>query len=222
MGLTPLPAAVAVAVAGTLVVYNVDRLRDLERDRLTAPDRSAFVARHRRALVALTATGGVVSLACAATLGLWSLIILAPVAALGLAHRRLKGIPFAKAAYITLAWLAVTVALPAMAAAPDHRVAWIAGILGLAIFSNAIASNVRDREGAAAHFGRGPTLRTARAVAILALALAAVAPAAVRPLGAVGAATLLALIPFRDGERYGLVVVDGALVLGAAAAIAWL
>ncbi len=225
MGLTPLPAAVAVAVAGTLVVYNVDRLRDLERDHLTAPDRSAFVARHRRALGVLTATAGVGSLACAAALGPWSLIILAPVAALGLAHRRLKGIPLAKAAYITLAWLAVSVALPAMATmatTAGHGVAWVAGILGLSIFANAIASNARDREGVSAYFGRGPALHTARAVATLGIALAAVAPAAARPLGAVGATTLLALIPFRAGERYGLLAVDGALVLGAALAIGWL
>ena len=35
---------------GILLVYNLDRLRDLERDRLTSPRRSAFIARYRRLL----------------------------------------------------------------------------------------------------------------------------------------------------------------------------
>ena len=49
----------ALAAAGTLVVYNVDRLRDLEKDRLTAPARSAFVERWRGPLLALTAAAAV-------------------------------------------------------------------------------------------------------------------------------------------------------------------
>ena len=38
---------------------------------------------------------------------------------------------------------------------------------------------------------------------------------------AVPAATLLTLLAFRDGERYGFVAVDGALLAGALIAIAW-
>jgi hypothetical protein len=220
MGLDPAPSVVAVAVAGTIVVYNVDRLRDLERDRLTAPDRTAFVERHRLGLSALSAASGVVSVAMAATLGWRAIAWLAPVALLGFFHRRLKGIPFAKAAYITAAWLAVTVALPAVAALGGSHRLWVAGVLAAAIFANAIASNIRDREGAIARFGRGPALRAARILATAGIAVAAFAPEGVRPLAAVPAAMLIALLTFRDDHRYGLWVVDGALVLGGLAALA--
>ena len=45
------------AFAGTLVVYNVDRLRDLERDRRSSPRRSAFVSQHSSLLVGLVVLG---------------------------------------------------------------------------------------------------------------------------------------------------------------------
>ena len=46
------------------------------------------------------------------------------------------------------------------------------------------------------------------------------APAGARPLGLVPLATLAALVAFDPGERYGLVVVDGALLAGALGALA--
>ena len=45
------------------------------------------------------------------------------------------------------------------------------GILGSAIFANAIASNVRDAEAAVVRFGRGPVLNSARLFAALGLLL---------------------------------------------------
>jgi hypothetical protein len=59
-----------------------------------------------------------------------------------------------------------------------------------------------------------------RALAVLGVALAAVAPAPVRPLGAVAVATGVALLGFRATERYALGVLDGALVAGALASLA--
>lgn len=58
MGVPPLASVVGIAVTGTRVVYNVDRLRDLERDGLTTPHRSAFVARHDHMLVGITGPPG--------------------------------------------------------------------------------------------------------------------------------------------------------------------
>ncbi len=42
MGTTIHPEAVGLAFAGTLVIYNIDRLRDLHRDQRASQDRSAF------------------------------------------------------------------------------------------------------------------------------------------------------------------------------------
>ncbi len=54
------------------------------------------------------------------------------------------------------------------------------------------------------------------------LALGGQAFAELCTIDAVPAATLAVLVPFRTGERYGPVVVDGALLVGAAIAIAWM
>jgi hypothetical protein len=169
MGVTPTFSVAGIAVSGTLFVYNVDRLRDLDRDRATTPERSAFVERNRGILVALTAAAGLVSLAFAFSVGPGPTLLLLPVLAAGLAHRRLKRMPFAKSAYITAAWLLV--------------------VVGVA--------------------------------AALGMLLGAAAPPAVRPLIAVSLATLAALVAFRAGERYGLIVVDGALLAGALLAAGW-
>ncbi len=212
MGFPPALPVVAIACAGTLVVYTVDRLRDLERDRATTPARSAFVARHARALTRLAAAAILVALGLTVMLGTRPLLLLAPVLAVGLAHRRLKRLPFAKAAYVAAAWLVVVVGLPAVVAGAESNVGWVTALLAAALLANAIASNVRDGEAAIARLGPRLPLRIARVLAALGIVLGALAPPPVHPLAAVPAATLAALLGFRPSERYGLIVVDGALL----------
>jgi hypothetical protein len=145
------------------------------------------------------------------------------VLALGMLHRRLKRVLLLKPAYLTASWIAVTVGLPALSAGtppPAPRLAWVIAVQTLAVLANAIASSVRDREGAATLIGAPRALALAQLAAWSGVAVATIAPAPVRPLVAVPLATAAALAGFRDGERYGLVVVDGALVVGAAAALA--
>ena len=209
------------AFGGTLAIYNLDRLRDLARDRASAPARSAFVERHRSVLIGLTLGGAALGAAGGALAGWRALLPLLPALPLALAHRRLKRLWMAKALYVTAGWVLVVAGVPAVAAgAPRAGAAWAAAIFGLAVFGNAVASNVRDAEAAAAVFGAERPLRLARASAAASVAAALLAPPPLRPLGLVGAATLAALLGFRPGERYGLAVVDGALLAGALAALA--
>ena len=211
---------VLIALGGTFAIYNLDRLRDLARDRGPAPERTAFVERHQPVLTSL-ALGGMVLAADGAWLAGWRACLpLLAALPLALLHRRLKRIWTLKALYVTAAWVAIVVGVPAVAAgATLSATAWAGALVGLAVFANAIASNVRDEEAAAAVFGGRRALRVARAVAALATAAALFAPPAVRPLGWVGLATLAALLAWRPGERYGLAVVDGALLVGALAAL---
>jgi 4-hydroxybenzoate polyprenyltransferase len=220
LGVPAAGPAVGIAFGGTLAVYSLDRLRDVARDRASAPARTAFVARHRVVLSGLGAAGGALGAACALLAGPRAWLPLAAALPFALAHRRLKTLWRAKALYVTASWLLVVVGVPALLsggqgasdpAAPLHA----ATVVGLAIFANAIASNVRDDEAGAAVLGRGPALAAARWCAAGSIAAALLAPAPVRALGAVGAATLAALAAFRPTERYGLAVVDGALLLGA-------
>jgi 4-hydroxybenzoate polyprenyltransferase len=219
LGEAPAAGPLLLAFGGTLAVYNLDRLRDLPRDRASAPARSAFVERHARVLEALGLAGAALGALGAWLAGPRALAPLAAALPLALAHRRLKPLWRAKALYVTAAWVLVVAGVPIAAGGRATREApWIAAVLGLAILANAIASNVRDAEAAAAVIGRERALALARGAAGLALLLALLAPAPVRPLACVAGATLLAVAAFRPGERYGLGVVDGALLAGGAAA----
>jgi 4-hydroxybenzoate polyprenyltransferase len=220
-GLAPGPALLGLAFGGTLAVYVVDRVRDLPRDRVTAPERAAFVARHRRALLALAGLAGALAAGAALALGPRPLLVAAVVGALGLAHRRLKRFAPAKPVYLTFAWTAVPVGLPAAAGPAAAHVGWVAAIVGATVLPNVMLSNLRDREALAGRLGTRRTLRVASAVLLAGLGAALLGPASVRPLAALPLATAAALAFFRPSERYGALVVDGALLAGALFALAW-
>ncbi len=219
IGLRPQAASVGIAMCGAFLIYNIDRLRDLERDRKTAPIRSAFIARHAPRLVAACVLAGIGAATFAIQLGPAPLLLLAIVLALGLFHRRLKTIPMIKAGYISGAWLAVVIGVPALSAADPRHTGWVTAILGLSVFSNVVASSIRDQEAAAEHFGPVRTLAAARGFALLGLLVSLLSPDAIRALMAVPATTLLAVFLFEPTERFGLLVLDGALALGAAVSI---
>ncbi|MFP8882222.1 MAG: hypothetical protein VCE43_23485 [Myxococcota bacterium] len=223
MGIDTDPLAVGLAISGTLVVYNVDRLRDIDRDRRTSPARSDFVSRHRARLNGLTATAAVTAAIFAISAGTQAALTLAPVLLIGLFHRRLKKFAAAKAAYVTAAWLCVVVGLPLVLGQHAAHVGWVAAILGPSIGANAIAANLRDFEAGVEHWGEVVALRAARALAGAGVVLCALAPGPVGSMLAVPLFTLIALALFQRTERFGLFVVDGALLMGGlvAVALAW-
>ena len=72
MGVAIVPEAVGLAFSGTLVVYNLDRLRDLDRDQCGSPDRSAFVLAHEGWLLGLAAVAAAASFFFVARAGAWT------------------------------------------------------------------------------------------------------------------------------------------------------
>ena len=139
--------------------------------------------------------------------------------ALGLFHRRLKASqPGGAVFYVTGAWVAVVVGLPAasLGASPGAVLA-ATGALGPAIAANLLASELRG------HAQDEPARRRLRAGQWLAVAgcLAALAHPSTRPLAPVPLCAWASLAGFRTSERYALIVLDGALLLGALAALAW-
>ena len=79
MGLTASAATLLLAVCGTLVVYNVDRLRDLDRDRATTPLRSAWVEAHGTWMVATTGIATLLAVLLALRAGGRTIALLVPV-----------------------------------------------------------------------------------------------------------------------------------------------
>ncbi|HVP13992.1 MAG TPA: hypothetical protein VMS88_00530 [Terriglobales bacterium] len=219
MDLRPDPLVLLLAAAGTLVIYGVDRLRDVSRDRITAPARTAFVERHRRGMLALSALAGVLALAAGWGAG-WRVVAVAGgVAALGLAHRRLKHRIAAKPIYLVLAWTGVAVALPLARDPGGRHAAWAALVIALSVWANVILSNLKDAEGAAAYFGARRARRVAFAACAAGTALALAGPGGVPRLVPLPVAMALAVIGFRPSERYAAWFVDGALALGGALAL---
>lgn len=219
MGIDSHPLAIGLAISGTLVIYNVDRLRDLDRDRRTSPARSNFILRHRTRLIGLTTAAAVTSAGLAVSAGQKAALTLAPVLLIGLLHRRLKKFPSTKAAYVTAAWLCVIVGLPWVLDPRATGIGWVAAILASSVGANAVASNVRDFETGGDHCGEKIALRSARAIAGLGVGLCVLAPDPVGSILTVPLFTLIALALFKSTERFGLFVVDGALLIGGLAAV---
>lgn len=227
-GLTLQAPVVLLAAGGTLVVYNIDRLRDLDRDTLLAPARSAFVTQNRSLLVGLTGTAAIVSVASGFALPRETWILCGAVLALGLLHRRLKKVRGIKTLYLTASWLAVTVGLPLAAnpasARPNFEALyWVGSIVGCAILANLMASNLdRSRADESPRYGVARRrLNSAIAVTGLGMGLALVAPDALRGLVLIPGAEFFALLRHRDSESYRAIALDGALLVGACGAIAF-
>ncbi len=217
----PDSAVLGFAFCGTIVVYCFDRLRDVDHDRASSPLRSAYIDEHWRPVVSFAEFAVAASFPTAFAAGPRVVAIAAAVAAFGLAHRQLKQFAWAKPLYLTGSWTAVTVGMPAVAAdgVDFARVGWVAGIVALAVQANVVLSNLRDREGLAGRLPQRVALVSAGGFALGSLALAWLGPHEARPLAAVPLAMLLAVVGYQPGERYGALVVDGALVAGGLGAL---
>ena len=163
LGLRPEPALLGLVFGGTLAVYVIDRVRDLPRDRVTAPERAAFVARHRRALLVLAGLGAGGAAGAALTLGPRPLALAARSWARSASRTAgSSASPPLKPLYLTFAWTAVPVGLPAAPIPGAPHVGWVAAIVGAAVLANVVLSNLRDREALAGRLGTQRTLRARR------------------------------------------------------------
>jgi 4-hydroxybenzoate polyprenyltransferase len=213
------PEAVGLAFAGTLVVYNVDRLRDLHRDRRASRERSAFVAAHEGALIGLAGAAAAASLYFGVCAGWPAALMLLPVLGVGLFHRRLKRFENAKIVYIAASWTCVGFGLPAVLASDAQGTEWALPTIALTMFANVIAFNVRSEGAGGEQVGRRCALQVARLCAALGVALCAFAPPPANALIAIPLATLIALVGYRPNERFSPIFVDGGLLVGSLVAV---
>lgn len=220
MGVQPAAPLLALAAAGAYIVYAVDLLRGLPRDRLTSPLRSAFVERRRTTLRLLLLPAFLICVGAALCVGVRVTLAALPVAGAGFFHRRLKRFDWAKPLYLGAAWTVVTVGLPALHD-PVARGAWVpALVIGCSVSANVLLSSLRDGEGVAARLDRKNTLRAAGALLVPAGLAPVLLPAAPLALLCIPAAMCVAILAFRPGERAGGIGADGALVAGGA--LAWI
>ncbi len=212
-------AAPGLVFFGILLVYNLDRLRDVERDRATSPERSRFIENHRSALWAITvcSAAGASVILWTAPVRVWMIALV--VLGLGFGHRRFKHLPYLKESYLTMAWLAGIVGLPLAFHGGGSNPVWTLVALAPPLLANDLAASARDREGLALNLGAPRALALARGLALLGIGACLLAPTPVRPLLAVSLAMGMSLVSPRPGEHYGFAVVDGALLAGGL--VAW-
>jgi len=220
LGLGASPPVLGLAFCGTVVVYTVDRLRDQRRDRLTAPLRTAFIERHGPSLWVLLGLALLGAVIFGLDAGPPVLAVAAGVAAFGFFHRRLKGWLWAKPAYLSLSWVAVTVGMPLAAAGGAASGLRVGSVVGLTVLANVVLCNLKDHEGGTALLGQRRALALAGAILAPALLLAVEGPARVQPLVCLPLLMAPVVAAFRPSERYSGLVVDGALTAGALAALA--
>ncbi len=211
----------ALAASGTTVVYGLDRLRDLDRDRETSPLRSAFLERHRSGFVGASVVAGMLALGLAIRVPTSVVVLCGAIGAAGLLHRRLKRFAAVKTLYVSLAWTGVCVGVPWLGLDPNGTEHELALALAAAVFpcfvANLIASNLRDGE---SHWYRDDPERgivTARVLVAIACAAALLGPPPVRVFACVGLAAAIALVRYRSTEHYGHLAIDGSLLVGALA-----
>ena len=113
-----------------------------------------------------------------------------------------------------MSWLGVVVGLPvtALGSANPHLLAIVVASLGVTIAANLLASDLREHT---LTESRRRELALARTLAILGTLLCLL-DARVWPLIPIALFEAVCLLRFRTSERYGLLVVDGALLVGAA------
>jgi len=207
--------------AGTFMIYNLDRLRDLERDRKTSPSRTAFVLRYRKWLYAALVTVGSGFAAVLRSTPPRMIVLCLLIGVVGLFHRRIKERPALKATYVSVAWAGACVGLPWLASHFHPLGPWVAGVFLPSLAANLIASNLRDNEVMTIMPGEGgPNKRlwAARGFLLVAINCAAFGPAPMRALVWIPLTEGLVLMRFWPTERYGHLAVDGGLLIGALAA----
>jgi hypothetical protein len=204
-----------IVVCGTLVIYNIDRLRDRHRDRHTAPRRTVFVDRHATALFALVMVAGAAIVALLIPHGIGASLAFAPILGLGLLHRRLKRWPRVKAIYVALAWTAAALLaarlVPGSSADLDRLFA-VATILGFSVLANTAVAGSEAAGGRRLAF-----FAVAAALALTFATDRAPTALAILPLG-----PLVALLARGRGEWGRLTRFDGALGLSALISLAFM
>jgi len=222
-GGAPPVSALVLGFFGTFVVYNIDRLRDIDRDRTTTPARTAFIERHQSELTFASALGAIFCALAAAMLPASISFLCAFVLTAGLLHRRIKHVAGWKTAYISFAWVAVCIGIPALLSGlPTHEILPTGIVIGMTIAANLIVLNMHDQVGGITRMPNNIAMGLAFFLcAAAALACLGEMADLARGLAPIPTFEALAVAGFasdrakQSRERYGLVVVDGALLVGA-------
>ncbi len=193
---------------GTLVIYNLDHLKDINSDKNTNPKRVNFIIRNKRLIYLITGLSMILSLLAVYNLGIKLLPIILLPFLLGIMHRIIKNSPLFSAVYITLSWLMITVYLPAYLTDNPKEIIILSILVGIFLFCNAYTSSLRQKSYAKKYARYLLYLSLLNLVIILILrgSYIGILPASFF--------TSMALTNYMDDENYEVILLDGMQFLG--------
>jgi len=201
---------------GTLVIYNLDHLKDINSDRTTNPLRVNFIIKNKRLIYLITGLSMFLSILAVYYLGIKLIPIIVVPFFLGLIHRIIKNSPLVSAIYITLSWLMITVYLPAFLTDNPKEIIILSIVVGIFLFCNAYASSIRQKFYAKkyARYLLYLSLLNLLIIIVLRGSYIGILPASIF--------TTMALTNYMDDENYELILLDGMQLLGTVLSILFL
>lgn len=196
---------------GTLLIYNIDHLKDIKIDKFTNPGRTQFVENYRNYLLVLIVISILASTYLFFKIEFQQTKILIPVFIIGIFHWKLKKNTIFSIIYITLSWTIVIVIFPSIGEIyPKKGLFFTALIFGLTFLANAsvfVASEHKSKT-------ISKTVFFAKLITVGGVILASVFGYATIPFMFIPGLTLFALFFYKPTEKYNLFFMDGALLLG--------
>lgn len=156
-------AAAFIAACYIFGMYALNQLSDAQTLKHNEPEKLRFYLRHQRAITAAAGAAGAASLAAAAALGPSAALLYVLALLMGLAYtvkwlprnetlrvHRLKDIPASKDVFVGVAWVMVTVVVPALASGGGLLEAGV-GVAAVFTFTlvyiRSVLSDIRDIHG---------------------------------------------------------------------------
>lgn len=197
--------------SGTLFIYNLDHIIDIKPDRTTNPQRSRYIHKNKSGLILLTTISGIIAACIFYSCQIRDNLMLIPVFLFGIFHWKFKSRKLFSAFYITCSWLLVVVIFPLSNSFEFNiNIAFLLLILGLTIMGNALVFMADDMN----TDKKNKTVYCSKLLVLAALLFSLISPDNLKFLLFIPALTLLALFFYRQNEKYVLLYLDGALLLG--------
>ncbi len=201
---------------GTLVIYNLDHLKDINSDKATNPKRVNFIINNKRLIYLITGISMILSVSAVYYFGIKLIPIIALPFLLGIVHRIIKNSPLFSAVYITLSWLMITVFLPAYLTDKPKEIIILSIIAGIFLFCNAYASSIRQK------FYAKKYVRYLLYLSLLNLLIILVLRGSYIGILPASIFTTMALSNYMDDENYEVILLDGMQLLGTIISILFL
>lgn len=194
---------------GTLLIYNLDHLKDIGSDRFTNPERTKFIYKNELLLKTIVVISFAISTYLFFYIGIDMTSILIPVFVIGVFHWKLKNNQLFSIIYITLSWTVVVVIFPTLGVVDkNNNLLLTAIIMGLSFLANATVFMASENK------FRHTTVLIAKVLVFIAVIVAILSPSQLKPFAFIPGLTFIALLFYKPVERYNLIYMDGSLLVG--------